>query len=403
MILILLMYEINLIIMGKPRIIFAGVVLSLILLSGITVTSYSDYLSPKKQIESGVLPEDVVCKVNKILVIRDNGSPACVSEKTAEKKGWMIIVAESTEPLAASVSEHSELQDTVSVQDSVKINEESVNVAQTHAVSVSEHSELQDTVSVQDSVKISEESVNVAQTHADDDVVSGTTTVTLNIASPVEFVDDGREYPSVLQRRPPSPPIYDKVMAAELVFPSSDVSGETSRSTTFTSVPHTKYSKNPGVGLYIEDWMPTHILDGYRLLYANTGYSEYKSGRNVHYVGYYFVPTDFVIQPDATYHTLYRNSDGYHAVVEISNVQHDEIEDIKEKFRESRESQSGNYGGFREMTRDGKTVDAYAGGNDLNYYTSNVAFAPDEYSLMRVNSAYHTLDELIPVFESMMN
>ncbi len=356
--------------MGKTGIIFAGVILSLILFSSSTISSYSDYISPKKQIESGVLPEDVVCKVNRVLVIRDNGSPACVSEKTAEKKGWRILVAESTEPLAASVSEHSELQDTVSVQDSVKIGGESVNVA---------------------------------QVHTDDDVVSEITTVTLNIASPVEFVDDGREYPSVLQRRPPSPPIYDKVMAAELVFPSSDVSGETSRSTTFTSVPHTKYSKNPGVGLYIEDWMPAHILDGYRLLYANTGYSEYKSGRNVHYVGYYFVPTGFVIQPDATYHTLYRNSDGYHAVVEISNVQHDEIEDVIANLWESRESQSGNYGGFREMTRDGKTVDAYAGGNDLNYYTSNVGFAPDEYTLMRVNSVYHTLDELIPVFESMMN
>ncbi len=188
-----------------------------------------------------------------------------------------------------------------------------------------------------------------------------------------------------------------------LHFPGSDVSGETSRSTTFTSVPHTKYSKNPGVGLYIEDWMPAHILDGYRLLYAHTGYEEYKSGENVHYVGYHFVPTDYVLQPDATYHTLFNRSDGYAAIVEISNVQHDEIEDIKEEFRESRESQSGNYGGFREMIRDGKTVYAYAGGNDLNYYQSGVSFHPDEYTIVRVNSAYHTLDELIPVFESMMN
>ncbi len=356
--------------MEKIGIIFAGVILSLILFSGITMSSYSDYISPKKQIESGVLPEDVVCKVNRVLVIRDNGSPACVSEKTAEKKGWRILVAESTEPLAASVSDHSELQDTVSVQDSVKIGGESVNVV---------------------------------QAHTDDDVVSEITTVTLNIASPVEFVDDDREYPQVLQRRPPSPPIYDRVMGAELVFPSSDVSGETSRSTTFTSVPHTKYSKNPGVGLYIEDWMPTHILDGYRLLYANSEYEEYKSGRNVHYVKYYFVPTDYVIQPDATYHTLFRNSDGYTALAKISSTSYDEIEDIKETFRESRESQSGNYGGFREMTRDGKTVDAYAGGNDLNYYESNIAFAPDEYTLMYVKSVYHTLDELLPVFESMMN
>ena len=356
--------------MEKTGIIFTGVILSLILFSSITTPSYSDYISPKKQIESGVLPEDVVCRENRVLVIRDNGSPACVSEKTAEKKGWRIIVAESTKPLAASVSEHSDLRDTVSVQDSVKIGGESVNVT---------------------------------QAHTDDDVVSEITTVTLNIASPVEFVDDGREYPPAHQRSPPSPPIYDRVMGAELVFPSSDVSGETSRSTTFTSVPHTKYSKNPGVGLYIEDWMPAHILDGYRLLYANSEYEEFKSGENVHYVKYYFVPTDFVIQPDATYASLFRTSNGYSAVAEISNVQHDEIEDSIENLWESRESQSGNYGGFREMTRDGKTVYAYDGGNDLNYHKTTVSFDPDEYSLMRVSSVYHTLDELIPVFDSMMN
>ena len=117
--------------MRKTGIIFASVILSLILLSGITIPSYSDYLSPKKQLESGVLPEDVVCKVNRILVIRDNGSPACVTEKTAEKKGWRIV-AESTEHPTASVSEHSELQDTASVPDSVKIGGESVDVAQTY-------------------------------------------------------------------------------------------------------------------------------------------------------------------------------------------------------------------------------------------------------------------------------
>ncbi len=149
--------------------------------------------------------------------------------------------------------------------------------------------------------------------------------------------------------------------------------------------------------------MPTHILDGYRLLYANSEYEEYKSGRNVHYVKYYFVPTDYVLQPGATYHTLFSNSDGYSALAKISSTSYDEIEDMKETFRENRESQSGNYGSFREMTRDGKTVHAYDGGNDLNYHKTTVAFAPDEYSLMRVNLAYHTLDELIPVFESMMN
>lgn len=41
--------------------------------------------SPKKQLENGVLPEDVLCKEGLQLVIRNNGSPACVKPSTAEK------------------------------------------------------------------------------------------------------------------------------------------------------------------------------------------------------------------------------------------------------------------------------------------------------------------------------
>jgi len=41
--------------------------------------------SPKKQLEKGVLPEDVLCKEGLQLVIRNNGSPACVKPSTAEK------------------------------------------------------------------------------------------------------------------------------------------------------------------------------------------------------------------------------------------------------------------------------------------------------------------------------
>ncbi len=93
--------------MGRPSIIFASVVLSLVLISGITIPSYSDYLSPKKQLESGVSPEDVTCKENRILAIRDNGAPACVTEKTAEKKGWMIIDDSPTdEMIARDLDEH---------------------------------------------------------------------------------------------------------------------------------------------------------------------------------------------------------------------------------------------------------------------------------------------------------
>ena len=79
--------------MRHKVVLFAAVftaVFAVFLVSTIT-PSYSEYLSPKKQMESGVLPEDVICKENRVLVIRDNGKVACVKETTSEKVGWEKI------------------------------------------------------------------------------------------------------------------------------------------------------------------------------------------------------------------------------------------------------------------------------------------------------------------------
>ena len=69
-----------------------GMIFSIILISFIG-PSFSEISSPKKQLEAGVAIEDILCKENRVLVIRDNGNPACVSEKTAERKNWEIIKA----------------------------------------------------------------------------------------------------------------------------------------------------------------------------------------------------------------------------------------------------------------------------------------------------------------------
>lgn len=42
-------------------------------------------LSPKKQVAQGIAPENVICKEGLELIIRHNGSPACVKPDTAEK------------------------------------------------------------------------------------------------------------------------------------------------------------------------------------------------------------------------------------------------------------------------------------------------------------------------------
>ena len=54
--------------------------------------------SPKKQLESGVLPNDVRCNEDRVLVVRDNGKVACVRESTAEKQDWRIIVVKTDVP-----------------------------------------------------------------------------------------------------------------------------------------------------------------------------------------------------------------------------------------------------------------------------------------------------------------
>ena len=56
-------------------------------------TSNSVYVSPLKQIQSGILPKDVKCKQNLILVIKiENGSPACVKQTSVTRllaHGWV--------------------------------------------------------------------------------------------------------------------------------------------------------------------------------------------------------------------------------------------------------------------------------------------------------------------------
>ena len=76
--------------MLKSNILFVGVLFSIILAASIS-PSYAEYTSPKKQMELGVLPEDVICRDGKVLVIRDNGKVACVHDSTAEKLEWNVI------------------------------------------------------------------------------------------------------------------------------------------------------------------------------------------------------------------------------------------------------------------------------------------------------------------------
>ena len=66
----------------KNKIIFGLVFL---LIFSWTVPASAEVEAPKKQLEKGIAPEDIVCNADLNLIIRNNGSPACVKPTTAER------------------------------------------------------------------------------------------------------------------------------------------------------------------------------------------------------------------------------------------------------------------------------------------------------------------------------
>jgi len=56
--------------------------------------------SPRHQLESGIAPENIQCREDRILVLRTNGSPACVKETTANKMNWDIIQKKPAETIS---------------------------------------------------------------------------------------------------------------------------------------------------------------------------------------------------------------------------------------------------------------------------------------------------------------
>lgn len=104
-----------------------GIVLFLILSVGIVGNFTSaDAESPRKQMKRGVSVEDVSCKAGLSLVIRNNGSPACVSEETAdrlEKRGLGKIEVRATSNTNSDVSIKDLEKTTIPIkkQESVKV------------------------------------------------------------------------------------------------------------------------------------------------------------------------------------------------------------------------------------------------------------------------------------------
>ena len=66
--------------------------ITIILIFSITIPVNADIESPKKQLKNGIPIEEIRCNIERELVIRNNGMPACVKSETAEKMKEMGIV-----------------------------------------------------------------------------------------------------------------------------------------------------------------------------------------------------------------------------------------------------------------------------------------------------------------------
>ncbi len=223
------------------------------------------------------------------------------------------------------------------------------------------------------------------------------------LASSLEpFEDDGREYLyKILEHYPAPTPYFDMIKYGWI-----DTTGfETNEFgvVTYLDESHEKYSLNLKKGFYLEDWLSDNIPEGQKLLIAQTGYSTYeKNGLiNEKYdASYNFVPIDFVVDEKTTSYDLEHNM-GFRVSISYDSWQV-EIEDILEERKERHAEKSNNYGGHKTMMRDGEMVILFEGGYTGRHYENSIYWVFDDNYSINVRSHYYSLEELIPIFNSIM-
>ena len=223
------------------------------------------------------------------------------------------------------------------------------------------------------------------------------------LASSLEpFEDDGRQYRHKILEHYPAPTLYYDMIKHGWI----DTTGfETDKYgiVTYVDEPHEKYTLNSKKGFYLEDWIPDNIPDGQKLLYAQTNYSTYEKNEliNEKYgASYNFVPINFVVDENTTTYDLKHNM-GFRVIIHYNSWQ-DEIEDILEGQKERHTELMGNYGGYQTMMRDGEMMILFEGGYTGRHYENSIYWIFDDNYSIRVSSHYYTLDELLPIFDSIM-
>ncbi len=82
------------------------VAIGLMFISSNAFAQLDNFISPLKQVQSGVLPQNVKCNQDLVLIIAENGTPACVRPATEQKlldRGWITPEKfESAQPIIQS-------------------------------------------------------------------------------------------------------------------------------------------------------------------------------------------------------------------------------------------------------------------------------------------------------------
>lgn len=105
--------------LNTVKFIFLIIVASLLVFGIVSLSYAADYPSPNKQLQQGISSEDIMCNGDLVLLIKNNGNPACVKEDNVFRllqSGW----AEKIIPKKESIPFNPQVKsDTWNDQDSV--------------------------------------------------------------------------------------------------------------------------------------------------------------------------------------------------------------------------------------------------------------------------------------------
>ena len=304
--------------------------------------AFADVPTPLAQINSGVEPHDIQCNENKVLVERSNGKVACVSEITAEKTGWNVIVIQFKDSI--------DVTDSATVTTSVPSEEDKTDIL----------------------LELSDETIELLPVSNVEFNVQSTDTYDNNIKI--------NGFSDMATRSPPPIPLTK----FENQYNSNQI---IKRSISFSESTMDSISRD--LSPYM--WIPSYTPDGMNLI-LNSWTNDEKF-----YLYLLYAPNTYNVDENTTNQDIWNNH-GIDIQVYDNSIRTnglERFEDYREDRLESISIESDN--GLVDYTFNGH---ATLSSNGDGSRPSVLEYADNEY-LVSVVSYGHSFDELKTIFESM--